>query len=124
MTCGDPSVYLLVLHVESDSRVEIGKAGSYLLRAGTYVYTGSAKSGLGARARRHLGYPDRRRWHIDYVTPLSAERAVFRKGHTETGECEASALLGQSFDPVEGVGSSDCWCAAHLFFAGPGRRWL
>ena len=46
--------YVLVLKLEEDKRLTIGRLGTFEFPAGLYLYCGSALNGLEARVRRHL----------------------------------------------------------------------
>ena len=113
-------------HVRSDSvRILIvGAAGTFPLRAGDYVYVGSARGrgGLAARVGRHLkpAAEKRPRWHIDRLTAIATPIAVIAAPHSplERLECAWATLLGQQAGvvrPIYRFGSSDCACAGHLF---------
>ncbi|MFC7129277.1 GIY-YIG nuclease family protein [Haloferax chudinovii] len=102
--------------------VEVGALGEHRLSAGAYVYVGSAFGAGGLRrVRRHrrvaAGDHEVRHWHVDYLG-----------GHTDTDlarvvcvtdrdvECAVATELASSLGAagVDGFGSSDCSCDAHL----------
>ena len=64
-----PGTYVLVLAVDKDMTVAIGRLGSFDLAPGLYAYVGSAcgPGGLGGRLSRHAYRGKRCHWHIDYL---------------------------------------------------------
>lgn len=92
-------------------------SGTGTLAPGIYLYCGSARGSGGLRARcgRHLAAEKPRRWHVDWLTTVAANTAVWP---VEGGdECALRDLLtgaGASV-AVPGFGSSDCRrCPSHL----------
>jgi Uri superfamily endonuclease len=111
--------YQLLIRVERDRRVRVGRLGTFTFPAGRYVYTGSARRALDARVARHLSRTKRLRWHIDYLlaAPGVAIESVCRLA---TPECAANQAVGGSVQAA-GFGASDCraGCGSHLRFLGP-----
>ncbi|MFQ6058444.1 MAG: DUF123 domain-containing protein [Anaerolineae bacterium] len=134
--------YALVLYLDHETRIVIGRLGTFDLPAGYYLYVGSAlgPGGLEARLARHFRAEKRLRWHIDYLlehaqtvevwTAPSGGRLVTsaRSGpepnssysHWAASACQecqwaeiARGLPGATI-PVPRFGSSDCRCPAHL----------
>jgi sugar fermentation stimulation protein A len=118
------SDYLLVLYLENDTDIQVGSIGNIHFQEGTYIYTGSARSGLWRRVKRHLGRPEKKRWHIDHLTSISIRKAVWWRAHREDGECLAAELLGKEFSSIIGFGCSDCRCGSHLFYIGDDTSFL
>ncbi|HHD16579.1 MAG: hypothetical protein DRN37_10570 [Thermoplasmata archaeon] len=114
-----PAVYLLVLEFDRPHDVSVGSLGTIHIGEGRYVYVGSAKRGLWGRVRRHLGEPERKRWHIDHISHLADRRTVFWKEYDPGLECGSARSLGEIHEGVKGFGSSDCGCVSHLFFISP-----
>jgi Uri superfamily endonuclease len=114
-----PVTYQLLIRVEGDQRVRVGRLGTFTFPAGQYVYTGSARRALDARVARHLSRTKRLRWHIDYLlaAPGVAIESVRRFA---TPECAANQAVGGRVQVV-GFGASDCraGCGSHLRFLGP-----
>lgn len=112
-----PGAYALLMELDPDAIIPVGRLGTFEFPAGWYVYVGSALGGLDRRLRRHLRPSAIRHWHVDY---LRAE-APIREIHVFPGrvrrECELAraivALPGASI-PVAGFGASDCRCRSHL----------
>jgi Uri superfamily endonuclease len=114
-----PGVYQLRIRLETEQRIAVGRLGSFLFPAGTYLYTGSALGGLKGRLQRHLRPEKRLRWHIDYLLQYARVESAEFLPTEERLECEWSrrALsLPQARVIVRGFGSSDCRCVAHLVY--------
>lgn len=117
----DPAVggsYALVFEADVALSVEVGALGTVELPAGRYAYVGSAFGPGGfARAERHRRHLDGEEetvhWHVDALTTheeTSFVRALLCPGVDV--ECVVASKLPAG--PVEGFGSSDCRCHAHL----------
>ena len=124
--------YALILRLDEQKRIRIGKLGEFDFPKGDYVYFGSAKGGGGIRARlgRHLIGSNQTYWHIDYL----------RQKASVVGFCTLVSSIEKKVPPVEkpleciwsnalsqivnvrivayGFGASDCVykCPAHLFY--------
>ncbi|GAB4248561.1 MAG: hypothetical protein Kow00129_09290 [Thermoleophilia bacterium] len=134
----DSGVYLLVLEVGTNAdtgdpepnaegwalELKVGALGMVRLLPGRYVYVGSARRNLRARARRHLAREKRIRWHIDYLTASDAVRAVgVVTAAGPADECRLSRALAElpgTYAPIPRFGAGDCreGCPAHLWFLG------
>jgi len=113
-------VYVLVISVGKDIRVDVGALGSISFEKGLYAYVGSAQNGLEKRVERYLGGIKRKFWHIDYLLDSDAVRVVkvFYKGAGKVEECRVTEKLSERGVAVEGFGCSDCGCVSHLFRIG------
>jgi Uri superfamily endonuclease len=107
--------YLLILKLDKDALIAIGKRGVLSFKKGYYVYVGSALQGLDQRIRRHLRYEKKTHWHIDYLRPYAQVVAIFYKENTVKEECIIAQALQRSFDNIPSFGCSDCSCESHLF---------
>lgn len=116
-----PGTYILVLEPIVRGVVHVGRLGAMHLRAGRYLYIGSAQGpgGLGGRVNRHLrsslGLAPRH-WHIDHILPCAQVREVWFAGG-ERRECDWARQLEAercATLPLAGFGSSDCQCTSHL----------
>src|SRR4030042_6838251 len=65
--------YILVIFLDKDINLKIGKLGSFFFKKGFYYYVGSAMGSYGAntlvnRVKRHLRNSNKQKthWHIDY----------------------------------------------------------
>ena len=117
-------VYVLVLFLQKDIMLTVGKLGTHKFLGGFYNYTGSAlgkgAAGLKQRIARHLRTEKRKFWHIDYLLgneDVSVE-AVVVAGTSKNLECILNGFLrGVGGEVVvEGFGASDCGnrCGSHL----------
>ena len=112
--------YVLVLELEGACKISVGALGVVSFNEGYYAYVGSARGpgGLGARLRRHLSRPKKRRWHIDFLLHRARPRSavVFLSGMREDS---LAALLRSFLCSVEGFGASDdLTSGSHLFYLG------
>ncbi|HNR44721.1 MAG TPA: GIY-YIG nuclease family protein [Methanofastidiosum sp.] len=110
----------MILLVENDQYIQIGKLGNYLFKKGYYVYNGSALGGFG-RVRYHLKEKKSKRWHIDYLI----DKAKIIKIITSEVKINQEHYLSKSLAskkgaeiPVIKFGSSDCnkGCKSHLLY--------
>jgi len=119
--------YALLLELEQEAVITVGRLGTFRFPAGYYVYVGSAlgSGGLAARLARHRRRDKKLRWHIDYVLAHARIVDVRVDDSGERLECAwACALL--SVPGVQVVvprlGSSDCTCPSHLVYLGSTGR--
>ena len=108
--------YVLVLELESDREIAVGKLGTLPFKKGYYVYVGSALNGLEHRLQRHLRDEKRFHWHIDYLLARASITDIFfREGETRE-ECAIAQYFAIFFSSIPRFGCSDCSCKSHLFF--------
>ncbi|MGQ9720284.1 MAG: GIY-YIG nuclease family protein [Candidatus Jordarchaeum sp.] len=127
LRAGQKGVYSLLIEIQVESQIPIGKLGRISFPAGFYVYTGSAlgngASSLKGRLLRHLSSKKKNFWHIDYF--LSGESSsvigvVFAET-TENKEHDVVRALKPNLKIVcEKFGASDCnkKCVSHLLYLG------
>ena len=120
----EKGTYALLLAIEEEVPIAVGRLGTFTFPAGYYIYLGSAQGGLGARVKRHLRREKRLRWHIDYLLEHAEVVEVWYAQGDESQEClwcRASREMPQAEIPALGFGSSDCRCPSHLiyFFSRP-----
>lgn len=110
--------YALVIRLERDERLAVGRLGTFDFPAGCYLYCGSALNGLAGRVRRHLRRDKKRHWHVDYLTAAAGVCQVWWCGDGERRECgwALAALAGGATAPAPGFGASDCRCPTHLLY--------
>jgi len=110
-------VYILVISVGKDIRVNVGALGGVDFEKGFYAYVGSAQNGLEKRMARHLRRAKRMFWHIDYLLDNYAVKVVkvFCKEAGKSEECRIAGKLGERGFAVKNFGCSDCGCVGHLF---------
>ncbi|MGB9879850.1 MAG: GIY-YIG nuclease family protein [Anaerolineae bacterium] len=115
--------YALILKLEKETQIRIGRLGTFSFPPGYYVYVGSAlgSGGLQARLARHQRSDKKLHWHIDYL--LAHARIVgIQVDHSgKRLECRwAQVLLSEPWARVVAprFGASDCRCLTHLIYAG------
>ncbi|MDY1591488.1 MAG: GIY-YIG nuclease family protein [Methanofastidiosum sp.] len=113
-------IYSLILILENDQYIEIGKLGNNLFKKGYYVYNGSALGGFG-RVRYHLKEKKSKRWHIDYLIDKAKIVKIITSEVKINHEHDISKSLASKKDaeiPVIKFGSSDCnkGCKSHLVY--------
>jgi Uri superfamily endonuclease len=116
-----PGTYALLLSCRSTGPVRIGRLGTLELQPGFYVYIGSAfgPGGLSARINHHRQIAARPHWHIDYLRAACDLVEVWfttKAARREHAWAKTVARLPGAGVPMPGFGSSDCECAAHLFW--------
>jgi Uri superfamily endonuclease len=106
----------LLLRLERQSELRVGRLGELSLLAGWYVYVGSALAGLGPRLARHLRRDKTKRWHVDYLREQAEPAALAYWLGQERLECQVAASLAgrPGARPVRRFGASDCGCFSHL----------
>ncbi len=124
-----PGVYHLILCLDQQATIRVGRLGRFTFPAGCYIYTGSAMGGLEARVARHCRQRKTRRWHIDYLLTKARVVEVVTIPTRERVECarnQAVLSLPGASVLAPRFGASDCRCAAHLayFRKPPAAEWL
>ncbi len=113
--------YILIMELDSDADIHVGKLGTLNFKKGFYAYVGSARGRGGfKRVVRHFNVAEgknrTRKWHIDYLLPHSkVVCAVLLPADTDI-ECAIANSLCE-FSKISGFGCTDCSCPAHLFFS-------
>jgi sugar fermentation stimulation protein A len=112
----DSGSYLLLLYLQQEKRLSVGRLGTISFPPGYYIYVGSAMAGLTRRIKRH-GYARKRlHWHIDVLRAASEFRSALPIRSSTRLECEiATALAGIVKWKIPHFGSTDCACETHLF---------
>jgi Uri superfamily endonuclease len=118
----DPGSYVLVLRCDIGGGLEVGALGELRLEPGFYLYVGSAlgPGGLRARLRHHWRHSARPHWHIDYLRARVELHEIWWSSASQRLEHAWAGALSRGRQlriPLPGFGSSDCGCAAHLFFS-------
>lgn len=116
----EKGTYALIMRLDQQCRIPVGKLGTFLFPEGWYVYTGSAfgPGGLKSRIHRHLKKKKKNHWHIDYLRNRCNIINVWISTSETRLECQWASKLYQSGNAiisVSGMGSSDCTCETHLF---------
>jgi sugar fermentation stimulation protein A len=114
----DRGSYLLILQLERERHIEVGRLGKFMFQKGYYVYVGSAMSNLRARIKRHRQKRKKTYWHIDYLTNITDRFLSIPIRSSQRQECEIARSLSLIFKSgPSNFGSSDCKCLTHLFFS-------
>ncbi len=116
--------YTLVIDLREKKWIKVGRLGRASFPRGTYLYTGSAMGGLGARLLRHLRKTNKKsHWHIDYLLRCLEARVsqVLIRLSVTCQECRLNqriASLPGAEVIIRGFGASDCCsgCPSHLFY--------
>ena len=109
--------YMLVMKLDEDTRIPIGKRPPVEFPAGFYCYVGSAMNSLEKRICRHTSAAKKKHWHVDWFLDHARIVDVKRCESNKRLECSISDDVARIADdtPVKGFGSSDCVaCYAHL----------
>ena len=111
--------YVLVLALDKETLISVGKLTSLSFPPGYYLYVGSALGGLNSRIGRHIRGGRRLHWHIDYLRQRARVIEVWYLVSGERLECSwyrAASGLPRARMPVAGFGSSGCGCDSHLLY--------
>jgi Uri superfamily endonuclease len=118
-----PGCYSLIIDLKRKKTIRVGKLGKAVFPAGTYVYTGSAMKGLGARLTRHCTRTKKMHWHIDNMLTLPDARIkiIILYPAAPGQECRQNkriAALAGAAVILKNFGASDCrsGCTSHLLF--------
>jgi Uri superfamily endonuclease len=107
--------YLLLIKLQENTTIMIGKHSTISFQKGFYLYVGSALNGLDQRIQRHLRKQKKMHWHIDYLLVHATIMFIFYKESETREECSVARALERKLCFVPGFGCSDCTCASHLF---------
>lgn len=112
------ATYCLIIKLNKNSSIKIGKLGELDFKKGFYVYVGSALNSIDARIRRHLSDEKKLFWHIDYLLASlnSTIDEVILERSSEKWECWVAMEISKKGVSVDGFGCSDCRCNSHLFY--------
>ena len=115
-------IYFLILKLNNNIDLAIGKLGTFHFNSGYYYYIGSALGTGGfKRVTRHFnvasGKNNTRKWHIDHLLPHSEVICAVLLPTGEALECKAAQTLIGFSELIPGFGCSDCTCKSHLFFS-------
>lgn len=113
--------YVLLLHLQVDQSLVIGKLGTFDFPAGWYAYVGSAfgPGGLVGRLKHHLQPTDTPHWHIDYLRQVAVLKEIWLSPDVERREQDWVDLMIDipgAVVLVEGFGASDSSRESHLFY--------
>lgn len=110
--------YCLLIYLEADLPIKIGKKGKMNFNKGYYVYVGSAMNSLDGRIRRHLRNNKKLHWHVDYLLDNSQSTVidVYLSDDGVKHECDLANHIAYAGKEVQGFGCSDCKCNSHLVY--------
>jgi len=110
--------YCLLINLNQNQTLKIGKKGEIQFKKGFYIYVGSALNSLEGRIKRHLRLNKKMHWHVDYLldSPNTQVTEVFYSDDGVKHECELAAQIAPKGEEIKGFGCSDCNCPAHLFY--------
>ncbi len=116
-----PGTYLLLMQLPQAQQIEVGRLGTLLLKAGWYLYIGSAfgPGGIQARCGHHRKISVRPRWHVDYLRIVAPLREIWFSHDPVRREHQWAELVRERRGmqvPLQGFGSSDCDCETHLLY--------
>jgi sugar fermentation stimulation protein A len=112
----DVGSYILIMELNEDRVIQMGKREEHPFPKGFYLYVGSAMANLTARMHRHLRLRKRFHWHIDWLRAQASVRAILPIRSSARLECSIAEGLSSLADwSVAGFGCSDCSCRTHLF---------
>ena len=111
--------YVLIVCLDRDTVIQVGRLGQVTFPRGWYLYAGSAlgPGGLAARLARHRRDEKRPHWHVDHLLAHAALVGSWHVASPVRLECAwAEALRGMAGAsvPAAGFGASDCRCETHL----------
>jgi Uri superfamily endonuclease len=89
--------YVLLIELENEKRIGIGKLGNIKFKKGFYVYVGSAKKNLIQRVERHYSKEKKLHWHIDYLLESSK---IIESYLSSKAECEIAGELSEDFSGI------------------------
>ena len=108
--------YVLLIKLDKNIAVDIGKLGKLDFCKGFYVYIGSALNGLEQRINRHLRKNKNIHWHIDYLLNFAKIFVIYFNENSVKDECIIAKKFEKKLRNVKDFGSSDCRCKSHLFY--------
>jgi sugar fermentation stimulation protein A len=111
--------YALLLVLDKETAITVGKLASFSFPQGYYVYLGSAQGGLFRRVGRHIRGGKKLHWHIDYLRQEAKPVEVWYLVSDERLECrwyQAAAAMSRAQVLLAGFGSSGCGCRSHLVY--------
>jgi sugar fermentation stimulation protein A len=112
----DRGSYLLILNLNENRLINVGRLGKVHFRKGYYIYVGSAMANLSKRMERHRHLRKRHHWHIDELRATAEFHSVLAIRSRDRLECEIANTLSKITEwSIPGFGSTDCSCESHLF---------
>ena len=107
--------YCLIIEVNENQCLKIGKKLKIDFKKGYYVYVGSAMNNLESRVKRHLSKTKKLHWHVDYLLKNNEITEVIYNLDKKV-ECDISQKLAKNNTFIKDFGCSDCDCESHLYY--------
>ena len=115
----DSGTYALVIVLNTNLNLRVGRLGIHSLIPGYYVYVGSALGGLSSRLMHHWKLDKRLHWHIDYFLQEATIAQIWFALGQDKLECTWDVIvkdLPRATSSIAGFGTSDCRCRSHLTY--------
>lgn len=115
----DKGTYIIILSLDEEAAITVGRLGIFSFPPGYYLYVGSALGGLSARIMRHVRGANKLHWHIDYLRQEAKVVEVWYLVSGQRLECRwyrAASGMANARTLVAGFGSSGCACLSHLLY--------
>ncbi|AFL95821.1 hypothetical protein CL1_1624 [Thermococcus cleftensis] len=106
--------YFLVIRLDGDKEIRT-KGRTFRLRAGHYVYVGSAMNSLEKRVARHFKREKRLHWHIDFLLKEAELLRAYLIPSDERLEERLSLEVARRGEPVPGFGAGDVRVKTNLY---------
>lgn len=112
------ATYCLIIKLNKEIIIPVGKLGDLDFKKGFYVYVGSSLNSIDARIKRHLKKEKKLFWHIDYLlnSPNASVKEVILERSPQKWECKIAKEIAANAIPLIKFGCSDCKCNSHLFY--------
>ena len=121
--------YLLIFHLQRNTKMIVGALKKIEFKAGYYCYVGSAfgkTATLEGRTARHEKLnqtKDRKKlkWHIDYFNTNAQVKLtqVYAFPSEKRNECLLSSKVAVVGKPIHRFGNTDCHvCDSHFYYLG------
>ncbi|WP_324736155.1 DUF123 domain-containing protein [Thermococcus sp. SY098] len=107
--------YFLVVKVERDIIVRT-KRKEFPLKAGYYVYVGSAMNSLEKRVERHFRKDKNLHWHVDFLLKESELLRAYLIPSDAKIEEKLSMEVSKFGKPIKGFGASDLRIGSNLYY--------
>jgi Uri superfamily endonuclease len=110
--------YSLVMKLDKDSIIVIGKMPPVKFPGGFYCYVGSAMNNLEKRICRHQSQDKALKWHIDWLLEHAKIMGIKKIESQKRLECELNRDVEDLSEGtvMSNFGSSDCSCKTHLHY--------
>lgn len=110
--------YCILMQLNSDAVITVGRLGKIDFHKGYYIYVGSALNSLIPRIKRHLSQDKKLHWHIDYLlghSNVEVVNVLYAVDETKW-ECKLADEISKKGEQIQNFGCSDCGCDSHLFY--------